>query len=86
MKGRDCIEQNAILSFNCQTACDGMYADTAKWEDKTLENVIKPLVSEYRAFKQNNVRHFKFNSAATSTHFGKKSLKVGKKQNIEACR
>ena len=26
-KGRDCIERNSALSFNCSTTCVGIYAD-----------------------------------------------------------
>ena len=29
------------------------------------------LIAEYRKFKENNVKHFKFNSAADSSSFGK---------------
>ena len=29
------------------------------------------LISEYKRFKMNNVQHFRFNSAANSTNFGK---------------
>ena len=29
------------------------------------------LVSEYKNFKKNNCRHFRFNSAANTTYFGK---------------
>ena len=33
---------------------------------------LKKLMSEYKQFKKNQVQHFRFDSAATSTGFGKK--------------
>ena len=33
---------------------------------------LKKLISEYKQFKKNQVQHFRFDSAATSTGFGKK--------------
>ena len=32
-RGRDCIEKNAILSFNCSVTCEGIYADVQWTED-----------------------------------------------------
>ena len=33
-EGRDCIERNSILSFNCSVTCVGIYADVQWVEDK----------------------------------------------------
>ena len=51
----------------------GIYADTAHWQDgdgDIANEEIESLISEYRKFKLNNVKHFRFNSSATSNQFG----------------
>ena len=152
-KGRDCIERNSSLSFNCSVSCEGVYADVqwakepieeeeeeeeedetgvldhwkkedidsmfergfderlliitlknldekmrlmyADLEQKTKSNIenkmkklkhmdkndnkgdelnkkrIKKLISEYRKFKMEKVKHFRFNEHLTSNMFGK---------------
>ena len=124
-KGRDCIERNFAKSFNCNTTCEGIYADV-EWvgnkieedteddkDQKTIEVNIKRevgeeldkvykqlaelkkevkllkrsggdekgeeldkekykmLIAEYRKYKRQNVKHFRFISAADSGSFGK---------------
>ena len=32
-KGRDCVERNSALSFNCNTTCEGIYAGV-EWEEE----------------------------------------------------
>ena len=34
-KGRDCVERNSALSFNCNTTCEGIYAGV-EWEDEIV--------------------------------------------------
>ena len=75
VKGRDCIEEMSNATFNCQTPCEGIYADIDQWDDlntmETTENVMQPIIAEYKNFKKNNVRHFKFDSSAATTVFGR---------------
>ena len=75
VKGRDCIEEKSNSTFNCQTPCEGIYADIDQWDDlntmETTENVMQPIIAEYKTFKKNNVRHFKFDSSAKTTVFGR---------------
>ena len=71
--GRDCVEKKSTSSFDCLPSCVGIYADTAHWKDgdgDIANEEIEPLISEYRKFKLNNVKHFRFNSSATSNQFG----------------
>ena len=69
-KGRDCIENLTTHSFDCQTTCDGIYADGEQQKDETLQDMIKLLKEKYEIFKRNNIKHFRFNSTANSTMFG----------------
>ena len=52
-----------------------MYADTSQWfgggEADIEKEEIEPLIFEYKNFKLNNVKHFRFSSNATSTMYGK---------------
>ena len=45
------------------------------WDDfhslKTIGDVMQPILAEYKAFKQKLVKHFRFDSFATVTMFGK---------------
>ena len=71
--GRDCIEKNSIESFNCSVTCEGIYADVQmrqmkesderKGEELDKQKYIE-LISEYKKFKRNGVRHFRFNSSS----------------------
>ena len=38
-EGRDCIEKNSILSFNCSVTCKGLYADVQWMEDRLDEDL-----------------------------------------------
>ena len=38
-EGRDCIEKNSILSFNCSVTCKGLYADV-QWMENRLDDDI----------------------------------------------
>ena len=123
-KGRECIEKNFGRTFNCNTTCEGIYADVqwignaleelpkdepkhnfqVKFNSKFEENLYRDLyvklkndleekmqltkgerhkkgeevdrmkfqglIAEYKNFKRNFVRHFKFNSASNHTAFG----------------
>ena len=35
-KGRDCIESNFTLTFNCSVSCEGVYADV-QWVNEPFE-------------------------------------------------
>ena len=80
-KGRDCIERSSTNTYNCSTTCVGIYADVQQ-EDVGLKGgaadseQYKILVAEYRKFKENNVKHFKFNLSANSKEFGELSIHV----------
>ena len=81
-KGRDCIERNAGLTFNCSTNCVGIYADV-QWQDESIEidekigkrgeemdnKKYRRLLAEYTQFKKRIVRHFRFNET-TLPDFG----------------
>ena len=74
-EGRQCIQKNSANTFNCSTTCQGIYADVTQWDDiytmETVEDVMQPIIAEYKTFKKNNVRHFKFDSSANTTVFGR---------------
>ena len=133
LKGRDCIEEKSNFGFNCNTTCEGIFANV-QWEDhdgrlnqenkekvekveatvdfnaeydsyeyvydlqkeiydrlkddlkkemELMKNTIgkkgeeldkkkyERLVSEYRDFKKQNVRHLRFYSAGDLSKFGK---------------
>ena len=38
-KGQDCIEKNSSKTFNCSTACVGIY-DSVEWVGKVIEDDI----------------------------------------------
>ena len=80
-RGRDCIEENFTLTFNCSVNCEGIYADV-QWMGEKVERKIgkrgveqdkkkyRRLITEYNHFKENIVQHFRFNDTAGS-NFGK---------------
>ena len=73
-KGRDCIERNSARRFNCNTACEGIYAGI-EWGEVIMNTEVDKkkymkLLSEYKNFKKTNCRHFRFHSAANLTQFG----------------
>ena len=81
LEGRDCVERNYSRVFNCNTTCNGIYADVDKIEglltqddNKTRKDAstkkFQRLIEEYRTFKKNYVQHFRFSSASNKTVFG----------------
>ena len=143
-KGRDCIEENFSKTFDCNTTCEGIYANI-EWARENIEegfkdekrdrmagsdfqggllddsflflqeeiNLMKKemifmkndfearlkksagergqeldrekykmLISEYRKFKTKNVKHFRFNSAANSSFYGKFYIALCPKMKI----
>ena len=96
-EGRDCIERHSTLDFNCSVTCEGIFADTVHLAVDTTEEKargsfgqngaeldnkkFKKLVSEYKNFKKKNCRHFRFNSAANATKFGKFESKTIPNEN-----
>ena len=84
-KGRDCIEEKSSFTFNCQTSCEGIYADAVLWPDFdwSFEDMIEPLTYEYNDFKRNNVQYFRFNSTAVSTVFGNLTKSTRKPKSYE---
>ena len=78
-RGRDCIEKNSAETFNCSINCEGMYADInleignpdGKMKNGKDKKKYAELYSEYRNFKEENVKQFRFSSEAYSTNFGK---------------
>ena len=82
--GRDCIEKNFDQTFNCNVTCEGIYADVEwfmgeepmeRMKEKSTKELKKmkilKLISEYKEFKRAHVQHFRFNSEANTTMFGK---------------
>ena len=72
--GRDCVDAEASKTYNCKTACTGIYTDV-QWHDETLgksrdggkeENreSYHLLVNEYRQFQRNYSRNFRFEATA----------------------
>ena len=57
-------------SINCQTSCDGIYADGEQQKDENFQDMTKHLMEHYEIFKRKNVGHFRFNSAANANMFG----------------
>ena len=39
--GRDCIERNTIVSFNCSVSCEGIYADV-QWVNDPIQEGEEP--------------------------------------------
>ena len=77
LKGRDCIEKSSTKTYNCSTACAGIYTDVVKMKSSDEvegEEVVKEkyqlLVAEYRKFKAKSVQHLKLDMEANSTAFG----------------
>ena len=77
-KGRDCIENKSAQTFNCSLTCDGMCADInwkdGKMKDEKDKEKYTMLDSEYQNFKKENVKHFRFSSAAYWSNFGEQIL------------
>ena len=77
--GRDCIEKNSAETFNCSISCEGIYADI-HWkrdEEMTFEidkDKYAVLSSEYKNFKKESVKHFRFSSEASRSMFGEQIL------------
>ena len=44
---------------------------TGQWGEELDKKKYKMLISEYRKFKTKTVKHFRFNSAANLSNFGK---------------
>ena len=45
VEGRDCIEKNYARTFNCNTTCDGVYADIHMIKNQPVkgpQNPVKP--------------------------------------------
>ena len=80
--GRDCIEKNSAETFNCNMNCKGMYADISwkigKMNDVKDKGKYSMLSSEYRNFKKENMRHFRFSSEEPLSNFGKQILRPRK--------
>ena len=79
-KGRDCIEKNSARTFNCSISCAGMYADI-DWKDEKIKDLdlkdkkkYAVLYSEYKNFKKENVKPFRFSSGAYWNNFGEQTL------------
>ena len=43
VEGRDCIEKNYARTFNCNTTCDGVYADIHMIKNQPLKAKQKPV-------------------------------------------
>ena len=80
MEGRDCIQRNSNRVFNCNTTCNGIYADVEKIEKLLKDNKtgkdantkkFQRLIEEYRTLKKNYVQHFRLSSASNKTVFGR---------------
>ena len=81
-EGRDCVEEKAGESFNCNIACEGIFADAQWIPEATDENIegtdknnLMRLIKEYKEFKK-NVWHFQFDSNLTASNYGEKYVKL----------
>ena len=73
LKGRDCIEKSSTKTYNCSTACVGIYTDVVKMksdDEEVVKEKYQLLVAEYRKFKAKSVEHLKLDMEANSTAFG----------------
>ena len=90
--GRDCIENNFDETFGCIVTCKGIYADIhwsneplfsgekeiSVWtrnKAKGTKNMLK-LIAEYKAFKKNNVKHFRFNYTSSNSVDGEVMMHI----------
>ena len=82
-RSENLILRNFSQSSNCTVTCEGIYADVAlvkgedpkeMMEDKSFKGgnkmVVRRLISEYKEFKRNHVKHFRFNSETSRAMFG----------------
>ena len=72
--GRDCVDAEASKTYDCKTACTGIYTDV-QWHDETVgksrdggteenQESYHLLVNEYREFQRNYSRNFRFEATA----------------------
>ena len=82
-KGRTCADREASKTYGCKTSCKGIYADV-QWIDEDVgrskdggmeesQEAFYSLVEEYREYKKNYARTFRFLASADSVedNFGK---------------
>ena len=86
-KGRTCADREASETYGCKTSCEGIYADV-QWIDEDIgrskdggmeesQEAFYSLVDEYREYKKNYARTFRF--LASADNYGKYS------QNMVKC-
>ena len=51
LEGRDCIEKNYARTFNCNTTCDGVYADIHMIKNQPVKAKQKPKKSGLKQTK-----------------------------------
>ena len=77
--GRTCADREASKTYGCKTSCGGVYADV-QWINEDVgrskdggmeesQEAFYSLVDEYREYKKNYARTFRF--MASADNFGK---------------
>ena len=78
--GRSCIDDGIKESYGCKTSCEGIHVDV-QWIDEDVgksrdggreesKDAFNRLVEEYREYKRNYSRAFRFLASANKKNFG----------------
>ena len=78
--GRSCIDDGIQETFGCKTSCEGFHVDV-QWIDEDVgkskdggmeesREAFGRLVEEYRQYKKNYSRAFRFLASADKDNFG----------------
>ena len=79
--GRDCMEGNHTLTFNCSATCQGVYADVdwvetemQGWWEKNENLNLHEMVEKYQRYKRENLINIRFNATKASSKYGKRKF------------
>ena len=78
---RNCVDNEAIATYNCQTSCEGIHSDI-QWQDETVgksrdggkeknKEAFEELEREYKEFKRNYSRDFRFDATGHDKLYGR---------------
>ena len=79
-QGRSCIDDGIKEAYGCKTSCEGIHVDV-QWIDERVgrskdggkeesREAFESLVAEYREYKKNFSRAFRFLASAEKDNFG----------------
>ena len=76
MEGRDCIEKNYARTFNCNTTCDGVYADINMIKNHPVKSELEQLKMdlESKDLMEKEPTRQNLRSSLTSTGSSKEAL------------